>query len=191
LEDTWREIYVVSPRNGQLYIFPEGYWKEDITPGALDTLGLYVDELDPDLGAAINEGDRVPSCRRAGFTGMMRGKFKMHANERLCRLIGMRRTLAVLAGNGTRASRVRHLPVARILAQVKSEEGPEHGPYCLRRALRRWELLHRHGYNPDLSLGVAVPSNNMHSWVSIDGMHIGENPDEVVAYTEACRFFTR
>ena len=55
-----------------------------------------------------------------------------------------------------------------------------YGPYrakCLPRSVALWTLLRRHGYDPQLQIGVrnGVRGFEAHAWVELDGIALGQN----------------
>jgi hypothetical protein len=62
---------------------------------------------------------------------------------------------------------------------------------CLPRALFRYQWLRARGLYPKLYVGVHVPTDLMHSWVSLDGHVLAEEPDQMLCYQAAVCFFSR
>jgi hypothetical protein len=64
-------------------------------------------------------------------------------------------------------------------------------PECLPRALFRYHWLRSHGGAPSVVLGVHIPTDRMHAWIELQGNVIGEEPDEMLCYQSAVRFFSK
>jgi hypothetical protein len=99
--------------------------------------------------------------------------------------LGLRRLLEWLSDRPPRAA---PRQVHEILRHVKGWEGPRHTTACLPRAVARWWLLLGARRAAALTLGIAVPAARMHAWVTVDGVHVGEDPDEVAAYLPVVRY---
>lgn len=59
---------------------------------------------------------------------------------------------------------------------------------CLPRTLLRFFLLRRAGHAVEANIGVWVPTPMMHAWVSIRGLTLGEEREEVMHYQPCLRF---
>jgi len=163
---------------------PLSEWEKLKSKDALSSIGLYQGEESPFIDQAIDSSDRIPFYKTIDRRRKLSGLISRSLYNVSGKLLGIRRTVEILA-------RTRSNPnhsVQDTLSLVKSEEGPAHGPYCLQRSLRRWHLLCQNGYAPTLTVGVQVPTERMHIWVSINENHIGEDPDEVTYYTPSCQF---
>lgn len=64
-------------------------------------------------------------------------------------------------------------------------------PECLPRALYRYEWLRSRGAKPELVIGVHLPTDLMHAWVELDRHIIGEEPDQMLCFQEAVRYFPK
>jgi hypothetical protein len=64
-------------------------------------------------------------------------------------------------------------------------------PECLPRALFRFQWLRARAVFPRLVIGVHLPTDRMHAWVELNHRVIGEEPDEMLCYQSAVRFFPR
>jgi hypothetical protein len=58
---------------------------------------------------------------------------------------------------------------------------------CLWRAIFRWQWLIRRGTTASLVVGSHIPTDLMHSWVMVDSLVIGEEPEEMACFQEVCR----
>lgn len=56
---------------------------------------------------------------------------------------------------------------------------------CLEMSLKRYALLRYIGHKPNINVGVFIPTEEMHAWVSIDNLPILECPDVLMHYTQA------
>ena len=74
---------------------------------------------------------------------------------------------------------------------LDSAWGYSREPECLPRALFRYRWLRQRGLYPKLFLGVHVPTDLLHAWVSLKGRVLGEEPDEMLCYEAAVCFFSR
>jgi hypothetical protein len=186
-EPIWDQVYVISPRTAALYVFPAQKWKTLLEKGELDALGLFPANMRPTLTQTLTSTDHIPPFKAVGFNSKLSGRISTAALRISARVLGLQRTLHLISRRV--ASRTKEIrSIDEILLQVKAAEGARHGPDCLGRSLRRWMLLLRVGQDPHFHLGVNVPSRKMHAWVSVDGNHVGEDPDEVVCYQPACEF---
>jgi hypothetical protein len=186
-EPIWDQVYVISPRTAALYVFPSAKWNSLLERGEVEALGLSLATMRLTLPQAIVPTDRVPEFRVKNFCSMMAGRISTGVFRFSARYLGLQRTLELLSCRRRRIGKKRR-SLEEILGQVKAAEGARHGPDCLGRSLKRWFLLNQAGWDPHFHLGVGVPSRRMHAWVSVDGNHVGEDPDEVVCYQPACEF---
>lgn len=58
---------------------------------------------------------------------------------------------------------------------------------CLPRALYRYYWGRKHGLDVVLEFGVFPPTDQMHAWVSLNDVVIGEEPDEMLCYRSVLR----
>ena len=63
-------------------------------------------------------------------------------------------------------------------------------PECLPRALFRYTCLRQHDVRPHIVIGVHLPTDRMHAWVELDGQVLGEEPDEMLCYRGAVRYYS-
>lgn len=183
-EPVWDEIYVVSPRNAALYVFPGNLWRRSALAARLDAIGCLGRERVTALSDRIFPDDRVPPfAPSAGFDRRL-ATIQFSLLSLQARTFGLRRLLNRLANHSTQSSE----SVADVLRRVKTAEGPTHRTACLPRALARWSGLTKAGHRPTFVLGVALPAARMHSWITLNGRHIGEDPDELAGYQPAVSF---
>lgn len=64
-------------------------------------------------------------------------------------------------------------------------------PECLPRALFRYGWLRSRGVPCELVVGAHVPTDRMHAWIELDGSVIGEEPDEMLCFQGAVRYFPK
>jgi hypothetical protein len=86
---------------------------------------------------------------------------------------------------------VRNSDIEIALAELATSWRFSRGAECLPRALFRYKWLRARSLHPILFLGTHVPTDQMHAWVTLNGRVIGEEPDEMLCYQAAVRFFAQ
>lgn len=185
-EPIWGETYIVSPRNGALYVFPRTFFEDAVSAAYLSAIGCFANERVEVLNHSVIAEDQIPAHRKETSVTRLFGAVEFQWLALSTRIVGLRRTLARLLCND-RPSPARR-SVDEILREIKTKEGAAHGTQCLPRALARWSALSHAGYSPTFIVGVSMPSGRMHSWITLNGRHVGEDPDEVAGYQPAVAF---
>lgn len=75
--------------------------------------------------------------------------------------------------------------IAEVIEAWKFSRGPE----CLPRAIFRFKELRARCLDPHLVIGTHLPTDRMHAWIELDSKILGEEPDEMVCYQGAVRYF--
>jgi hypothetical protein len=178
----WDEFQIVSPRDAALYSFPREFWSSPRRDGRLLLLGCVPTERVDDLPGQIDDADSIPPCEAPDF---VTGRLRLAGLGLAARALGLRRLLQWLHDRPPSG-----VPrdIAAVLRSVKAWEGPRHTTACLPRAIARWWLLLNARERVALTIGVASPAARMHAWVTLQDVHIGEDPDEVAAYLPVVRY---
>lgn len=188
-ETEWRERYVVSPESGELYAVPAE--RTALLAGRVAAgLGLTRATQRESLPVAFTRDDCIPApADSPRWTTRALRRLIWMALGVLPTAIGLGRTVRLVAWVALR--RRRPAPLAAVLGLVKAIEGPRHSEGCLPRALARFGYGLRAGQAVELVVGAFVPTRRTHAWVTLEGRHVGEDPDEVVLYQPACLFRPR
>ena len=187
-EPEWDEVYVVSPNTGALYVFPATRFEQPDIQARLGALGLTSETRRSGIDVDVRRDDALPLP--ASGTGVFQSAAHRAVWSALSvapRFMGLFSAVRVISAIALQ--RLDTLPLETVLETVKRVEGAEHRPHCLTRSLMRFGYALRAGhYDVSLAIGSYVPTRRLHAWITIDGLSVGEDPDEVVLHQPCCLF---
>jgi len=188
----WR--FAISPRSGRLMALPPAFPHEDTTLRmALEAHGLRKDEerqhLDCDDSTQGPVGEPRPPRTRAQRL-LLQARWSLCAA--LSRRAPLRSALKCLARLPVRADANDCQEVLDRVAFVERHFHPHlHTRQCLPRAMLRFWMLAPLQPSIEFNLGVWVPTQLMHAWVSVEGVPLGEEREEVMHYRTCVRMTWR
>lgn len=182
--------FTVSPRSGEMVaLSPQFDPAHETTRAALRVHGLHPAEqrselhCDDSLQGPVGEPDR-PSHRSQRLA--LRARWWMCAA--LARRMSLRSALILLARLPTVGEDGDAQEILDRVAYIERVLHPElHTRQCLPRALLRFWMLLPQQPRIEFNLGVWVPTQLMHAWVSLDAVPFGEEREEVMHYRPCVR----
>lgn len=187
-EPEWDEVYVVAPHTGALYVFPATRFEQPDVQARIGALGLTPETRRSHLDVDVRRDDAIPlPTSGTGVLGRAAHAAVWSTLAVAPRLLGLLPVVRAVAAVALQRNDAR--PLGEVLNTVKRIEGPEHRPRCLTRALVRFGYALRAGHHHvALVIGSYVPTRRLHAWIAIDGLSVGEDPDEVVLHQPCCLF---
>lgn len=181
--------YLVSPITGELLVIPERDWGTPDAERALASSGIsssagecHIVEPDewPTVSTRAQTGEREPGLRRRLSFTVVAGATRVLALSSVAKLIA-------------RLPRA-HRPMATVdaLARLRGS-ARQHPRRCLVTSFQQAIFLVRHGVPCAVTVGVWIPTNDMHAWTTVpepDGAEllVSEPLDKVGLYQPALRF---
>jgi len=187
-ELAWK--FTVSPRSGKMVALPPQLDPaHEATRAALRAHGLHPAEqreglhCDDSHQGPVGEPDRVsPASQRLA----LRARWGLCAG--LARRMPLRAALVMLARLPAGSRSCSPLEILDRIAHVERQLHPQlHTRQCLPRALLRFWMLLPHRPRIEFNLGVWVPTQLMHAWVSLDSVPFGEEREELMHYRPCVR----
>lgn len=187
-ELAWK--FTVSPRSGRMVALPPRLDPaDDATRAALRMHGLHAGE---ECGALYCDDTRQGPVGEPVRPLLAGQRFALRTRWSICaalaRTLPLRTALGLLTRLPAGGSERSHQSILDRVAYVERLLHPHlHTRQCLPRALMRfWMLLPLHP-RIEFNLGVWVPTQLMHAWVSLDAVPFGEEREEVMHYRPCVR----
>jgi len=184
----WR--FAISPRSGRLVALPPAFRRDDDSARmALAAHGLRENEECPQLecddSAQGPVGEPKPPRTRAQRV-LLQARWSLCAA--LSRRAPLRSALARLARLPAWGSGTDRQEILDRVAFVERHFHPQlHTRQCLPRAMLRFWMLAPTQSSLEFNLGVWIPTQLMHAWVSVEGIPVGEEREELMHYRPCVR----
>lgn len=176
-----RQSFCISPVFGSLHVW-RSLLPQRRSPAHLTLVGCTAASYAPD---AFNDNAEVvpPALLRRVEVDTAWSRFVRRSLKKTC-LLGLIRAIEQNAARGRKRNGRTVFGANELNARWPYARGGE----CLPRALYRYRSGRLHGLNVALQLGVFPPTDRMHAWVSLDGVVIGEEPDEMLCFRPVLSF---